>query len=72
MAYDLADAVNILSKYNAEWCDKILEMKKWNEKKELLDLLIKDTDVPKLESGDYSGLIKVLVKLTNDSHAVVS
>jgi hypothetical protein len=33
-AYDLAEAVDLLDKYNGEWQDKILEMKKWTEKKE--------------------------------------
>ena len=34
LAYDLAEEVDILAKYGPEWQDKILEMKKWNEKKE--------------------------------------
>lgn len=34
MAYDLAEAKDISHKYDNEWQDKILEMKKWTEKKE--------------------------------------
>ena len=37
MAYELADAIDIANKYNGEWQDKILELKKWTEKKELLE-----------------------------------
>lgn len=33
-AYDLADEVDILKKYNDEWQTQISEMKKWNEKKD--------------------------------------
>ena len=36
-AYDLAQEVDLLKKYNAEFEDKVAEMKKWNEKKEMLD-----------------------------------
>lgn len=31
-------------------------MKKWNEKKEKLEELTKEADVPKLADGDYSAL----------------
>jgi hypothetical protein len=71
-AYELAEAAEILNKYNGEWQDKILEMKKWTEKKEQLELLITDTNVPKLKNGDFSGLVKVLRKLITDSNQVVS
>ncbi len=72
MAYDLAEAVNILAKYGNEWQDKILELKKWTEKKELLDALINEANVPKIKTGDYSGLVRTLKKLMGDSNAVVS
>jgi hypothetical protein len=31
------DPVDILTKYNGEWSDKIFEMKSWKEKKDALD-----------------------------------
>lgn len=71
-AYELAEAAEILNKYNGEWQEKILEMKKWTEKKEQLEFLITDSNVPKLKSGDFSGLVKVLKKLITDSNQVVS
>jgi hypothetical protein len=37
MAYDMAEPVELVLKYGPEWQDKILEIKKWNEKKELLE-----------------------------------
>jgi hypothetical protein len=70
--YDLMDPVDILSRYNAEWADKFLEMKAWKEKKDALDQLIADASVPKLKNGDYMGLTKLLKKLVVDANVVVS
>lgn len=47
-AFDLADPVNILAKFDGAWIDKISELKKWTEKKDELEALIKMSDVPKL------------------------
>lgn len=70
--YDMMDPVDILAKYNSEWADKTLEMKAWKEKKDALDQLISDASVPKLKSGDYMGLTKMLKKLIVDANVVVS
>jgi hypothetical protein len=71
MAYDLAEAVDLSVKYDGVWQDKILEMKKWNEKKEMLDALITDSNTLKIKNGDFSGLVKSLKKLLSDSNFVV-
>ena len=47
-------------------------MKKWNEKKELLEALLNDSDVPKLLPDDYSSLITQLKPMLTDSNAVVA
>lgn len=47
-------------------------MKKWTEKKELLESLISDSTTPKIKNGDFSNLVKVLKKLIGDSNIVVS
>ncbi|XP_065610988.1 cytoskeleton-associated protein 5 [Cyrtonyx montezumae] len=60
--YELLEAVDILSKLPKDFYEKI-EAKKWQERKEALEaveLLVKN---PKLESGDYADLVKVLKKV---------
>jgi len=47
-AFDLSEPVNILANYGPEWQEKLAELKNWKEKKEMLDALIKDTDVPRI------------------------
>ena len=47
-------------------------MKKWNEKKDLLEKLLLDTSIPKFKEGDYSLLVKTILKLVSDSNIVVS
>lgn len=71
-AYDLAQEVDLLKKYNAEFEDKVAEMKKWNEKKEMLDQLYTDSNVPKIKAGDFSSLIQMIKKLINDTNPAVS
>ncbi|XP_053131293.1 cytoskeleton-associated protein 5 isoform X2 [Hemicordylus capensis] len=61
-AYELLEAVEILSKLPKDFYDKI-EAKKWQERKEALEsveMLVKN---PKLEAGDYTDLVKVLKKV---------
>ncbi|PKK31197.1 cytoskeleton associated protein 5 [Columba livia] len=61
-AYELLEAVEILSKLPKDFYEKV-EAKKWQERKEALEaveLLVKN---PKLESGDYADLVKVLKKV---------
>lgn len=48
-----------------------MENKNWKEKKEMLEELLKDSDVPKIKPGDFSGITKVLKKMLGDSNAVV-
>lgn len=68
----MMDPVDILSKYNSEWVDKVLEMKAWKEKKEALEALIEDASCPKLKNGDYMNVIKLIKKLIVDANFVVS
>jgi hypothetical protein len=71
--FDLMDPVDLLTKYgNPEWQDKISELKVWKEKKDMLDELINDSNVPKIKPGDFSSLAKLLKKLMGDSNAVVA
>ena len=69
---DLFDPVDLLAKFNGDWIEKIGELKVWKEKKDMLDELFNDSNVPKIKAGDYSGIVKVLKKMINDANIVVS
>lgn len=43
-------------------------MKKWNEKKDMLDELYNAANTPKIKSGDYNNITKAIIKLMSDSH----
>lgn len=72
-AFDLYDPVDLLTKYGSnEWQEKIMESKNWKEKKEMLEELLNESNVPKIKTGDFSGVAKILKKMLSDSNAVVS
>ncbi len=58
---ELMQPVDILSKLPKDFYEKC-EAKKWQERKEAMDLLQQLTSNPKLETGDYSELVKTLRK----------
>nr|XP_012308053.1 cytoskeleton-associated protein 5 [Aotus nancymaae] len=61
-AYELLEAVEILSKLPKDFYDKI-EAKKWQERKEALEAVEVLVKNPKLEAGDYADLVKALKKV---------
>ncbi|KAG7327799.1 hypothetical protein KOW79_009405 [Hemibagrus wyckioides] len=61
-AYELLEAVEILSKLPKDFYEKI-EAKKWQERKEALEALEALTKNPKLESGEYGDVVKALNKV---------
>ncbi|XP_053369501.1 cytoskeleton-associated protein 5-like [Clarias gariepinus] len=61
-AYELLEAVEILSKLPKDFFEKI-EAKKWQERKEALEALEALTKNPKLESGEYGDVVKALNKV---------
>ena len=71
-AFDLAEEVDILSKYQDAWTSSVLELKKWAEKKEKLDELIADANTPKIKPGNTTPLVACLLKLITDSNINVS
>lgn len=71
-AIDLYEPADLLAKFNQEWLDKLSELKNWKEKKDLLDELYNESNVPKIKPGDFTGMAKVLKKLMGDSNIVVS
>ncbi|KAK0183474.1 hypothetical protein PV327_001512 [Microctonus hyperodae] len=69
--YELIDPVDILSKLPKDFYEKV-EAKKWQERKEALEVLESLTKNPKLESGDYGDIVRVLKKIIcKDSNVVV-
>nr|XP_033784266.1 cytoskeleton-associated protein 5 isoform X2 [Geotrypetes seraphini] len=69
-AYELLEAVEILSKLPKDFYEKI-EAKKWQERKEALEaveILVKN---PKLENGDYGDLVKELKKVVGKDSNVM-
>ncbi|KAF5301408.1 hypothetical protein FQA39_LY02137 [Lamprigera yunnana] len=69
--YDLSDPVDILSNLPKNFFEQ-LEAKKWQERKEALELLENLVKAPKLENGDYGDLIRALKKIIQkDSNVVV-
>jgi len=71
-AYDMAAEVDILTKYNPEWMENLLALKKWNEKKGLLEEIIAAAGAPKLKPGNCGHLVEGLKKLIMDSNIVVA
>lgn len=57
------DPVNILSQLSKDFYEK-LEAKKWQERKEAIDMLEGIlSKAPKLESGEYGDLVRALKKV---------
>ena len=71
-AYDLSEPQDILKDFGAEWCDKLLGLKKWNEKKETLEQLFTAASVPKIKNGNFTDVAAALKKLCGDSNANVA
>lgn len=59
-------------KFGPDWATTTLAIKKWNEKKDALDVVNEAANVPKLAPGNYSGLFDVLKKLASDPHIAVA
>ncbi|KAK9876516.1 hypothetical protein WA026_013890 [Henosepilachna vigintioctopunctata] len=68
--YDIAEPVDILSKLPKDFYEK-LEAKKWQDRKESLELLETLLKTPKLENGDYGDLVRALKKIVQKDSNVV-
>ncbi|XP_005107466.1 cytoskeleton-associated protein 5 [Aplysia californica] len=60
--FDLMTAVDILEKLPKNFYEQI-EAKKWQERKEVLEAVQKLSENPKLENGDYSALLRAVLKV---------
>ncbi|XP_018115742.1 cytoskeleton-associated protein 5-A-like isoform X4 [Xenopus laevis] len=69
-AYELLEAVEILSKLPKDFYDKI-EAKKWQDRKEALEVVETLVKNPKIEAGDYADLVKALKKVVGKDNNVM-
>ncbi|KAL4446462.1 hypothetical protein ABPG74_001203 [Tetrahymena malaccensis] len=69
--YDIVDAVDIFVKYSDKWCDKVLALTKWQEKKEHLDEIITAASQPKVSPGNYMPVVGMIKRLLNDNNSNV-
>ena len=67
--YDISEPKDVLSPYNDNWMDKLLNLEKWSEKKQMLDDLIKTINVPKIKDSGFYPIVNTCKKrLINDSN----
>jgi len=71
-SYALASEVSVLKKFGDHWCSQIMEAKKWSEKRDKLEDLLKAVSVEKIKNENFSELGKVLKLLLQDPNIVVS
>jgi cytoskeleton-associated protein 5 len=68
--YSMVEAVNLMSKITPEMYEA-LQSKKWKDKKEALEAINKIADTPRLQSGEYTELVKNLKRLLGDANVFV-
>ena len=69
--YEMADAKDIFGKYGERWCNSVLAMEKWQEKKQALEELNKECDYPKLAEKSAVEIVTMVKRLINDSNVNV-
>jgi cytoskeleton-associated protein 5 len=71
--YEIADAVDLLKKFNDEWSEKVLAKEKWSEKKTMLEELLKEASAtPKIAAnGHFSHMTNMLKKILGHSNQQV-
>lgn len=62
------DAIN---KYDENWTNKVLEIQKWSEKKDAIDVAILELSAPKLVTRDTYHLVAFLKRLLADSNIAI-
>ncbi|CAD8048541.1 unnamed protein product [Paramecium sonneborni] len=70
--YDLAEAVEVFPKFTDSWCEKVFQLEKWQEKKELLENLQKACSVAKMiPSPNVYSIVQLLKKLINEQNITI-
>eukprot|EP00826_Nyctotherus_ovalis_P016318 TRINITY_DN14718_c0_g2_i4.p1 TRINITY_DN14718_c0_g2~~TRINITY_DN14718_c0_g2_i4.p1 ORF type:complete len:578 (+),score=154.97 TRINITY_DN14718_c0_g2_i4:101-1834(+) len=70
-SYATATEVAVLKKFNDQWCSQIMQAKKWSEKRDKLEELLKAVSVERIKSENFSELGKTLKLLLQDANIVV-
>ena len=72
--YDISQPVDIFTKYNEAWTEKVLGQPKWVDKKELLEEMAKAANAPKLAASNFFPIVSMLKKVMADPiiHIVMS
>ena len=70
-AFSLADAKDIFKKYDERWCDGVLNMQKWIEKKTALEELNAEASAPKLAEKSPADICGMVRRLLQDSNIQV-
>jgi cytoskeleton-associated protein 5 len=70
-AFDQCDAKDIFTRFNEAWCDQVLNMEKWTDRKEALELLNTEADVGKLVERPAEALVALGKRLLNDANIQV-
>lgn len=71
-AFDLSEAKDIWKKYTEKWADGVLAIEKWIEKKNAIEEMIADANVPRLAEGNPKHLVRLSKRLVNDSNINVA
>jgi len=69
--YTMAEAVTVLGKFGEKWCSQMMQVKKWSEKRDKLEELLRAISVEKIKNENFSELGKTLKLLLQDSNIVV-
>jgi cytoskeleton-associated protein 5 len=69
--YEMADAKDVFGKYGEKWCNSVLAMEKWTEKKAALEEINKELDYPKLAEKSAGELVTLAKRLIIDSNVQV-
>jgi len=71
--YEIADAVDLFKKFNDGWSEKVLAKEKWNEKKTMLEELLKEASAtPKIAANaPFPHMTNMLKKVLVDSNQQV-
>jgi CLASP N terminal len=69
--YDIADAKDIFIKFNDKWIESVLDMDKWVDKKQALEILNSEANYPKIVEKSAAALVGMAKRLINDSNVNV-
>lgn len=69
--YDLLEGVDVFTKFNENWCEKVLAQDKWSDKKAMLEEMIAACGVPKVQTANFFPITSLIKKILNDNNVNV-